>query len=242
MAVFQSVFDIIGPVMVGPSSSHTAGAVRIGLAARSIFGEKPEEVVITFFGSFGHTYRGHGTDIAMIAGLLGKPTASEEIRHAYKLAEKEGMRVEVKVSDRNAGHPNTAQVVMHAGDRTMSITARSIGGGMIDLVEVDGFNVHVSCDNPVVLIFHRDRPGLIATVTRFLAEYEVNVSQMEVSRKERGSQALMIVATDGTIPQEVTDKIRDIRDVGPIIFLSALKREPDLVPIDSIAKQKGLTV
>ncbi len=232
MAVFQSIFDIIGPVMVGPSSSHTAGAVRIGLAARSIFGEQPEEVEITFFGSFGHTYKGHGTDLAMIAGLLGRSTANEDIRYAYEIAEQEGMKVDIRVSDRNAGHPNTAHIVMHAGNRTMSVTGRSIGGGMIDIVEVDGFDIHVSCDNPIVLVFHIDRPGLIATVTRYLAEHNINVSQMDVSRKERGARALMLVATDGNIPDEAMKKINSIKDVGPIVFLSALQREPDLVPID----------
>ena len=212
MAVFQSVFDIIGPVMVGPSSSHTAGAVRIGLAARSIFGEQPEEVDITLFGSFGHTYRGHGTDLAMIGGLLGRPTDSDDIRYAYELAEKEGLKVNIKVSDRNVAHPNTARVVMYAGDRSMSMTACSVGGGMIDITEIAGFRVRVSFDNPTVLFFYRDRPGMIARVTRILADHAINVSHMQVSRKEEGSHALMAISTDGAIPEPVMAEIRTISE------------------------------
>ena len=227
MAVFRSVFDIIGPVMVCPSSSHTAGAVRIGLAARSIFGEQPEEVDITLFGSFGHTYRGHGTDLALIGGLLGRSTDSEEIRHAHELAEKEGLKVNIKVSDRNVDHPNTAHVLMYSGDRSMSMTACSVGGGMINITQVDGFNVRVSFDNPTVLIFYRDRTGMIARVTRILADHTINVSSMQVSRKELGSTALMTIATDGVIPAAVMDEIRSIKELGPIISLSELMREPD---------------
>ncbi len=232
MAIFQSVFDIIGPVMVGPSSSHTAGAVRIGLAARSIFGEQPEEVDITLYGSFGHTYRGHGTDLALIGGLLGRATDSGEIRYAHELAEKEGLKVNIKVSDRNVDHPNTAHVVMYSGDRSMSMTACSVGGGMINITRVDGFNVRVSIDNPTVLFFYRDRTGMIARVTRILADHSINVSRMQVSRKELGSTALMTIATDGVIPEKVMEEIRSIKELGPIISLSELMREPDHAAIN----------
>ncbi|MGI6121922.1 MAG: L-serine ammonia-lyase, iron-sulfur-dependent subunit beta [Saccharofermentanales bacterium] len=238
MAYFQSVFDIIGPVMVGPSSSHTAGAVRIGLAARFIFGEQPEEVDITLYGSFGHTYRGHGTDLAMIGGLLGRPTDSDDIRYAYELAEKEGLEVNIKVSDRNVAHPNTARVVMYSGNRSMSMTACSIGGGMIDITEIDGFRVRVSFDNPTVLFFYRDRPGMIARVTRILADHTINVSHMQVSRKEEGSQALMAISTDGAIPEKVMAEIRLISELGPIISLTELMREPDSAPIDSMGEHE----
>ncbi|HZK29550.1 MAG TPA: L-serine ammonia-lyase, iron-sulfur-dependent subunit beta [Clostridia bacterium] len=229
MTIFRSLFDIIGPVMVGPSSSHTAGAVRIGLAARSIFGEQPDEVEITLYGSFGHTYQGHGTDLALISGLLGFSTESVEIRHAHELAERAGMRVGINTSGEITEHPNTARICMRKGSRAMSVTGISTGGGMIDLVEIDGFDVHVSCDEPVILIFHRDRPGLIARVTHILADEKVNVSQMEVSRKARGETALMLIATDGPIPRRALQGIELIEDVGTIVFLSALTREADTI-------------
>ncbi|HHW93202.1 MAG TPA: L-serine ammonia-lyase, iron-sulfur-dependent, subunit beta [Clostridiaceae bacterium] len=239
MAVFQSVFDIIGPVMVGPSSSHTAGAVRIGLAARSIFGEQPEEVDITLYGSFGHTYRGHGTDLALIGGLLGRATDSDEIRYAYDLAEKEGLKVNIKVSDRNVDHPNTAHIVMFAGDRSMNMTACSVGGGMINIIRIDGFRVRVSFDNPTVLFFYRDRTGMIARVTRILADHSINVSRMQVARKESGTQALMTIATDGIIPERVMAEIRSISELGPIISLSELMREPDQAPVNGSTAQES---
>ncbi len=227
MTVFQSIFDIIGPIMVGPSSSHTAGAVRMGLAARSIFGQQPDRVVITLYGSFGHTYKGHGTDLALIAGLLGYSTHSEEIRQARQLAREAGMEVDIQVSSEMTEHPNTAQLCLFKDQRQLCITGISTGGGMIDLTEIDGFNVHVSCEEPVILVFHRDRPGLIAQVSKILALEDVNISQMEVSRKGKGEKALMLMATDARIPDRALAAIEDIQDVSRIIFLSALTREPD---------------
>lgn len=225
MTVFQSLFDIIGPIMVGPSSSHTAGAVRIGLAARSIFGQRPDRVTLTLYGSFAHTYKGHGTDLALIAGLLGCSTESEKIPHAYLLAEQEGMEIKILTSEDLTDHPNTCHLFLEKGDKSLSVTAISTGGGMIDLTEIDGFDVHVSCEEPVILVFHRDRPGLVAQVSRILAREEVNISQMEVSRKGKGDKALMLLATDGPIPQGALEEIQAIADVSRIIFLTALKRE-----------------
>ncbi|MGI6157694.1 MAG: L-serine ammonia-lyase, iron-sulfur-dependent subunit beta [Saccharofermentanales bacterium] len=227
MAIFQSLFDVIGPVMVGPSSSHTAGAVRIGLAARSIFGKTPSSVTITFYGSFAHTYRGHGTDLALIAGLLGFSTASTKIRDAYQWAEREHMAIDIVCSDERTEHPNTATVSMTDGDETMSVTGVSLGGGMIDLIEIDGFSVRVHSDNPVFLIFHRDRPGLIASVTQLLAVSHVNVSQMDVSRKARGELALMVIATDTEIPEATMSIIEQIEDVSSVIALTDIQRDPD---------------
>lgn len=228
MTLFQSIFDIIGPVMVGPSSSHTAGAVRLGLAARSIFGQAPDQVAITLYGSFAHTYKGHGTDLALIAGLMGYPTDSEAIRHAYRLAREAGMEVDIQLSDEITPHPNTARLCLTKGPHKLCVTGVSAGGGMIDLTEIDGFNVHVSCEEPVILVFHRDRPGLIAQVSQILAQEAVNISQMEVSRKGRGDTALMLIATDAEIPDQALEKIETIEDVDRIIFLSVLKREPDV--------------
>lgn len=227
MAIFQSIFDIIGPVMVGPSSSHTAGAVRIGLAARSIFGEQAEEVNITLYGSFAHTYKGHGTDLALIAGLLGFSTESAEIRRAYEVAATKGMKVQIYTSDELTEHPNTVTICMRKDDRALCVTGISTGGGMIDITDIDGFDVHVSCEEPVILVFHQDRPGLIAAVSSVLADAQVNISQMEVSRKEKGEMALMLLATDVEIPQAAMERIEAIPDIGPIIFLSALKRDAD---------------
>lgn len=227
MAIFQSIFDIIGPVMVGPSSSHTAGAVRIGLAARSIFGEQATEVNITLYGSFAHTYKGHGTDLALIAGLLGFSTESAEIRRAYEVAATKGMKVQIYTSDELTEHPNTVTICMRKDDRALCVTGISTGGGMIDITDIDGFDVHVSCEEPVILVFHQDRPGLIAAVSSVLADAQVNISQMEVSRKEKGEMALMLLATDVEIPQAAMERIEAIPDIGPIIFLSALKRDAD---------------
>ncbi|NLZ66328.1 MAG: L-serine ammonia-lyase, iron-sulfur-dependent, subunit beta [Clostridiaceae bacterium] len=227
MAKFHSIFDIIGPIMIGPSSSHTAGAVRIGLASRAIFGEMPENVQITFFGSFAHTYKGHGTDLALIGGLLGLSTANPDLRYAYDRAKESGMKVKIVTSKEKMKHPNTAEVRMTRGSRTVSVTGISTGGGSIDLVEIDGFNVHVHNDNPVVLIFHMDRPGVIASVTHIIGKHRLNISQMEVSRKTKGKLALMLIATDGDIPDDTLEEISAVEHVVQIIDLSEIRREPD---------------
>lgn len=229
MPVFRSLFDIIGPVMVGPSSSHTAGAVRIGLVARSIFGQQPDNVEIVFYGSFAHTYRGHGTDLAIISGLLGLPTSSERIRQAYELADEKKMTIDIQTSDEPTEHPNTAKLIMSAGDRSLSLMGVSIGGGMIDIIEIDGFDVHLSGENPVILVFHQDRAGVINRVTNVLAVWNINISQMEVSRKSKGERALMVVATDNEIPDAALQQIGRLDQIVQVIAMSALKLEPDLI-------------
>ena len=136
------------------------------------------------------------------------------------------MEILIHPSEEVKEHPNTVRLVMEKGDRAMSVAGISTGGGLIDLIEIDGFNVHVTCEEPVVLVFHRDRPGLISRVTHILADEGVNVSQMEVSRKARGETALMLIATDSPIPKPAIDEIEQISDIRSVIPLSALKREP----------------
>ncbi|NLW54585.1 MAG: L-serine ammonia-lyase, iron-sulfur-dependent, subunit beta [Clostridiaceae bacterium] len=238
MSVYKSLFDIIGPVMVGPSSSHTAGAVRIGLVARSIFGDTPEEVRIVLFGSFAHTYQGHGTDLALISGLLGLPTSSEKIRQAYDLAKAANMEVVIETSDDPTEHANTVDLYLKSsGDRALSLRGVSLGGSTIDITRIDGFDIHLSGENPAILVFYKDQPGIITQVTGVLAKVNINISNMEVSRAGKGARALMLLATDGEIPAETMEDIAKINSIHQVIALGALNVEPDFIS-DSDTKEE----
>lgn len=200
---YRSVFDIIGPVMVGPSSSHTAGAVRIGQLARKLFDREPETARIHFFGSFARTYRGHATDVAVLAGVLGLKTDDPRIPDAFALAKERGLDYSFYEEAAIPIHPNTVSIDLTAGEASISVTGISIGGGMVQITRVDGFDLRLSGESPALLIFHQDAFGAIAAVTQLLAYAQVNISHMEVSRAERGQDALMVIETDQPISGDI---------------------------------------
>lgn len=200
---YQSVFDIIGPVMVGPSSSHTAGAARIGRAARLIFGIEPTWATVHLYGSFAKTYRGHGTDLAIAGGLLGYDTDDDRIRFALETAEKHNMKIEFIEDTAATEHPNTARIKLGTKDSSMELVGISIGGGKVEITELNGFELRMSGNKPAILIMHNDRFGAIASVTQILAQHEINIAHMEVSRKDVGKDALMVIETDQNVEDDV---------------------------------------
>ncbi|WP_102706927.1 L-serine ammonia-lyase, iron-sulfur-dependent subunit beta [Terribacillus saccharophilus] len=200
---YQSVFDIIGPVMVGPSSSHTAGATRIGRAARLIFGLQPTWATVHLYGSFAKTYRGHGTDLAIAGGLLGYDTDDDRIRFALETAEKHNMKIEFIEDTAATEHPNTARIKLGTDDSSMELVGISIGGGKVEITELNGFELRMSGNKPAILIMHNDRFGAIASVTQILAKHEINIAHMEVSRKDVGKDALMVIETDQNVEDDV---------------------------------------
>lgn len=211
---FNSVFDIIGPVMVGPSSSHTAGAARIGKAVYTLFGGIPEKAEITFFGSFAQTYKGHGSDVAVIGGLLGFDPWDQRIRDSFSLAEKAGAAVSIQTSDKPTDHPNTIAVKASGKDRSsLAVTACSLGGGKIRVSAIDGFPTALSCDNPAILVFHKDRFGVVADVSNVLAKNEINIGHMEVSRREKGEDALMIIEVDNMSDKTLKAALEKLKNV-----------------------------
>jgi L-serine dehydratase len=204
MAHTRSVFEIIGPVMIGPSSSHTAGAVRLGLLARAVFGEQPARARITLHGSFASTGHGHGTDLALVAGLLGMAPDDERIRTADRQAREAGMEVTFESGDLGEVHPNTARLELSSADgRTVTVQGSSIGGADVVLTAIDDFDVAITGELPVLVVEHRDQPGVIASVSAVLAEYGVNIASMEVSRERRGARALMVIETDQLVSDAV---------------------------------------
>ena len=203
-----SVFDIVGPRMTGPSSSHTAGAVRLAHTARHIAGGDVAEARFTLYGSFAETGRGHGTDKALIAGVLGMEQDDARIRDAYDIAREKGLVVSVEYSEEVPKHPNTAriEIVSSTGAKTVVI-GRSVGGGSILITEINGLDVEITGEYPTIIIQHTDEPGVIAEVSHVLAQLNVNIAFMRVFRHGRGEDAYMTIETDQRVTQDMLDMI-----------------------------------
>ncbi|KAJ62605.1 L-serine dehydratase, beta subunit [Enterococcus faecalis GA2] len=210
---FNSVFDIIGPVMIGPSSSHTAGAARIGKVVRSIFGQQPDSVDIYLYESFAKTYRGHGTDIALVGGLLGMEPHDEQLANSLEIAYEQGMEVCFIPKSEKADHPNSVKIVVSSGDRKLSVTGISIGGGNIQISELNGFKLSLSMGTPTFIVVHQDVPGMIAKVTNILSASDINISTMTVTRESKGEKAIMIIEVDQA---EVGDIVMQLAEIPHI--------------------------
>lgn len=211
MAEALSSFDVIGPIMVGPSSSHTAGAVRLGKMARLLMAKNIVEARILLHGSFRETYRGHGTDVALVAGLLGMTTYDVRIKDALKLAEKASLAVYFEPADLGEVHPNTVRFLLKSeSGRKIEVQGSSIGGGNIVVTRINGFDVEIYGNYETLVTVHQDRPGAIAQVTNILSYYGVNIAFMRVARKNRGKLATMIIETDQHINPEVIKIIESL--------------------------------
>ncbi|MCE5132178.1 L-serine ammonia-lyase, iron-sulfur-dependent subunit beta [Staphylococcus saprophyticus] len=216
---YKTVFDIIGPTMVGPSSSHTAGAVRIGLVARDLFNQLPKQADIYLYGSFMETYKGHGTDVALVGGLLGYDTDDDRIQTSLETAEEAGMKVNFIEMAEERSHPNTAIINMRDGDKEISVEGVSIGGGKIEVVAINGFNIAISGNYPALLVFHKDTFGTIGRVANILGDSSINVGSMQVSRKEKGDQALMTCELDDVVNDEIIEKIKNVDGVVTVSLM-----------------------
>ena len=205
-----SVFDIIGPRMVGPSSSHTAGAVRIGLVANKLLnGERPKQVHLTLYGSFAETGFGHGTDRALLAGVLGVEPDDSRVRFSMLLARSENIWVEIRKGADEAEHPNTARIyVLTETGREFTVVGESVGGGNIEIVEINGMQVSFTGDYPTLIAFYTDVPGVISKVTAILAKEHINVAFMKVFRSAKRSDACMVIETDAPVPHESIARIQ----------------------------------
>jgi L-serine dehydratase len=210
---YKSVFDIIGPIMIGPSSSHTAGAARIGRVARTLFGRQPKKVIVSLYGSFAKTYKGHGTDVAIIGGILDFDTYDQRIPQSLELAKEAGIEVIFIEEDAIVDHPNTARIKLSDEKDEIEVVGISIGGGKIQITELNGFDLKLSGVNPAILVVHNDRYGAIASVTNLLTKYCINIGHMEVSRKEKGKVALMVIETDQNIDEAVMQEIKMLPNI-----------------------------
>ena len=200
-----NIFDVLGPVMVGPSSSHTAGAVRIGKVARELFGCQPDIAKIYLHGSFATTGKGHGTDKALVAGLLGMEADDMRISESFKLACESGMDFSIEPKSIKGAHPNTAVITMNGKGRDeMTVEACSIGGGRIIVKKIDDIDVNFSGESNTLIIRNNDEPGRIRDVSEVLGDDGINIATMQVFRSRRGGMAVMVVETDQEIsPEEI---------------------------------------
>lgn len=199
MSNSRSIFDIVGPVMIGPSSSHTAGAVRLGALARAIFGTQPRRVEIGLHGSFAATGDGHGTKLALIAGLLGMAPDDVRIPDSFKIAASEGMDFSFEIIELDEAHPNTAVFRMWGdeNDEPHFIQGSSIGGGNVVVTNIGEFAVNATGEMPLLVVEHTDQPGVIHAVSGALTDSRINIAAMDVSREMRRARALMLIETDG---------------------------------------------
>lgn len=222
----MNVFDIIGPVMIGPSSSHTAGAVRLGrVVSKLIDNRKILRVEITLSGSFAQTYKGHGTDRALLAGIMGYHSYSPEIRDALEIAKDRGIEYTFLRENIKGAHPNTALIRYFTEDGDEgTVQGASVGGGNILVNRINGMDVHFTGDNNTIIVMHQDKPGVIAAVTRVMHwEYaELNISSFFLSRESRGGKSIMTIEVDSMPPEGMTAKIREIENVYNAILVRKL--------------------
>ena len=234
----MNVFDIIGPIMIGPSSSHTAGACRIGNFARIIFESLPSEVTLYFSGSFAKTYKGHGTDKAVVAGLLGFSASDERLRDSLKLANEMGMNVTIKCEELELAYPNTVRIVVNKTSRgeqncmgelcepndIMEVIGSSVGGGNILITRVNDVPLELDGMYDTFIITHKDIPGMITKITEVLSNHSINVNGLKLSRSEKGGEAVVVVQVDDSISDSiVTGELSNISNVTKVSLLKALK-------------------
>lgn len=216
----MDLFDIIGPVMIGPSSSHTAGAARIGRVTRRLLGEPLSQATIIFHGSFAKTWKGHGTDRAVIGGLLDMDVDDVRLRDSLSIAQAEGLTYVFSVTQLKDTHPNTVQIhaVGQSGAQIL-VQGASVGGGNIRIQSIDGLEVNFSGEVDTLIIRHRDMPGAIAQATGIVAQADVNIAAMRMFREEEGGSAVMVLELDARPDKEVAQAIRRLKGVDSVTFL-----------------------
>ena len=216
----MNIFEVVGPVMVGPSSSHTAGAVKIGYISGRLLGEPLERVRINLYGSFLATGEGHGTKKALVAGLLGMQTDDTRIPQALELARKQGISVEFGRASLKEAHPNTAQLILQGiSGRSLEVVGQSLGGSRINIASLDGIDTNFSGDYPTLVVHNQDQPGHVAQVTSTLSDHGVNIAYMQLYRSNRGGEAVMVVECDQEVPQDLLAGLRETAGIRKVTYL-----------------------
>ena len=220
MANKSSVFDMIGPVMIGPSSSHTAGVVRIARAAIRILGELPEEASITFYNSFARTYEGHGSDRAILGGLMDFKTDDARIKNALEIAKEKNLKYTFKsIGNSSVHHPNTIKLQLKKGSKSVEVVGESLGGGVINIAEVDGFVANFSAQNHTLIIKADDISGAIAFISSVIAQEKTNIATMSVSRKGKNDMACHVIEMDSGIRKITTEYLQSLPWVKDLIYI-----------------------
>ncbi|MEM9984175.1 MAG: L-serine ammonia-lyase, iron-sulfur-dependent subunit beta [Bacteroidota bacterium] len=220
MAERSSIFDMIGPVMIGPSSSHTAAVVRIGINARKLLGEEPKEVEITFYNSFARTYEGHGSDRAILGGLLGFAPDDHRIKEARKHAEEAKLKVNFRaVSNASHLHPNSIRVHLRGQTQLVQVLGISRGGGLISILEIDGFGCNFNGQSDTLVISAHDVSGSVAFLTSIIAHEDCNIATMTVSRSARNDMARLVLELDSPLRPLTLEYLRSVKWVDKVSYL-----------------------
>lgn len=216
----MDIFDIIGPVMVGPSSSHTAGAVRIGYIAGKLMGEPIAKAEILLYGSFLATGKGHGTRKALVAGLLGMKPDDMRIPDSFEIAKEHGIEVVFGESALRDAHPNTAQIfLISVTGKKLEVVGESLGGSRINIAQIDGISTNFSGDYPTLVVHNMDQPGHVAEVTSMLAHKSVNIAAMQLYRAGRGGNSVMVLECGQEVPEEGINWLRHAEGVVKVTYL-----------------------
>lgn len=208
------IFEILGPIMVGPSSSHTAGAERLGLIAKRIAGTEILTATFYLHGSFAKTYKGHGTDRALVAGIIGLEANDERIKSSFQIAEDKGISIQFAEADLGDVHPNTVRIdIVRSDNSLLSVTGSSIGGGSIVITEIDGDPMNFTGDYPVIIIKHLDKKGMLSKISFTLAMGNINIAALKVGRVMKGETATTVIETDTNISHLIIDELSKIDGV-----------------------------
>lgn len=217
----MNLYDILGPVMVGPSSSHTAGAVKIGYVSRKLMAQPIRRAEILLYGSFLATGKGHGTQLAIVAGLLGMKPDDSRIPHSFELAKENNMEVVIGEAELREAHPNSVQLILTGMDgKRLEIVGESIGGSRINIASIDGLSANFSGDYPTLIVHNLDQPGHVAEVTSMLAHKSVNIATLQLYRASRGGHAVMVLECDQEIPRESIEWLAHLEGIEKVTYYS----------------------
>jgi len=218
-----SLFDIISPIMIGPSSSHTAGAVRLGLLARNIFGETPQEVTFKLYNSYASTGKGHGTDKGLLAGILGLKVDDIRIRHIFDSKLSQSLKYNFEFIQDFSRHPNAVDMYLK-GSHEMFISGDSVGAGEIVITRINSFNVSLTGEYNTLILVYRDKPGMISAVTSMFQSKKLNIASLDCDRNARGKEASMVICVDGDLDDGVVNSIREMKDVYFVTYVRKLEK------------------
>lgn len=217
----STLFDIISPIMIGPSSSHTAGAVRLGLLAKNIYKLQPNKVVFTLYNSYAHTGKGHGTEKGLLAGVLGLSVDDRRIKDIFNSELAKQIEYEFEYADNFKRHPNAVDIEF-SGDINMAVSGDSVGAGEIAIRKINDFNVKLTGKYNTILIVYKDMPGMISQVTSLLQYHNINIASLNCDRNAKGQQASMIISIDGNIDSDIIDTIEEIPEVYFVSYIEKL--------------------
>lgn len=218
---FISVFDVLGPNMVGPSSSHTAGAAVIAFLAQKMLNGPLTKVDFTLYGSFAKTYHGHGTDRALLGGIMGFATDDMRIRDSFTIARERNLEFSFTANDQETEvHPNTVDIAMtNATGQKMTIRGESLGGGKVRIVRINQVHVDFTGEYSAVIVIHQDTPGVVAHITKSLSDRNVNIAFMRLFRENKGQIAYSIVESDGRLPEDISTALYENANVHDVMIV-----------------------